>query len=153
MAAKVKIKIADDPALRNILDREYECSSQVELCKYALLLAEHVLQLVGYDIDDPVIKDGFSVNEKWQEGNARMHDVRLAGFKIHQKAKACKDAAVQAALRCTGQAVAAGHMKEHAMVASDYAVKVINLLYPNDCGAAGRERAWQIQQLRSVKSS
>ena len=35
-------------------------------------------------------------------------------------------------------------MPEHAIVASDYAIKVINLLHPGD-RAAARERQWQIQ--------
>ena len=34
---KVKIKIVDDTELRKELDMEYDCSSQKQLCKYALL--------------------------------------------------------------------------------------------------------------------
>ncbi len=89
MPTKAKIKIADDSELRTKLDAEYERSSQVELCKFALLLAEHTLTLVQYEnMDDPVIKNGYVVNQKWQIGDARMYDVRQAGFKIHRKAKA-----------------------------------------------------------------
>ena len=36
-------------------------------------------------------------------------------------------------------------MPEHAMVASDYAIKVINLLHPGDRAAAAHERQWQVQ--------
>ncbi len=89
MPTKAKIKIADDSELRTKLDAEYERSSQVELCKFALLLTEHTLTLVQYEnMDDPVIKNGYVVNQKWQIGDARMYDVRQAGFKIHRKAKA-----------------------------------------------------------------
>ena len=35
-------------------------------------------------------------------------------------------------------------MPEHAMVASDYAIKVINLLHSGD-QAAAHERQWQVQ--------
>ena len=31
------------------------------------------------------------------------------------------------------------------MVASDYAIKVINLLHPGDQAAAARERQWQVR--------
>lgn len=55
------------------------------------------------------------------------------------------------ALRAVGQAVAAGHMREHAMVSSDYAVRVINLLFPNDLAAVRRERMWQIECLKSME--
>jgi hypothetical protein len=60
-----------------------------------------------------------------------MHDVRQAGFKIHKLARESEDELIQIALRVAGQSIATAHMEEHAMLASDYAVKVINLLYPN----------------------
>ena len=37
--------------------------------------------------------------------------------------------------------VASGHMKEHAMIASDYAIKAIELIYFNDRGAITLEPA------------
>ena len=67
-------------------------------------------------------------------------------------AKASKDDMTRTALRVVGQAVATGHMKEHAMVASDYAVKVVNLLYPNDIDAVKNERLWQISCLKAIKN-
>ena len=151
MATKTKIKISDDIELRKILDEEYEKSSQVKLCKYVLILATHILTTVEYkDMKNPIIKEGYDVNESWQRGNARMHDVRQAGFKIHQLAKSSQDIVTQTALRVVGQAVATGHMREHAMVASDYAVKVVNLRFPNDANAVKQERLWQIETLSSV---
>ena len=39
-------------------------------------------------------------------------------------------------------------MPEHTIVASDYAIKVINLLYPGDKAAITHERQWQIQVMR-----
>ncbi len=97
------------------------------------------------NMKNPIIKAGYDVNESWQKGNARIHDVRQAGFKIHQLAKSSQDIVVQTALRVVGQAVVTGHMREHAMVSSDYAVKVINLLFPNDINAVRQERFWQIE--------
>ena len=96
MATRTKIKISDDPELRKILDDEYERSSQVKLCKFALLLATHILTMIDYDdVDNPMIKEGYAVNERWQMGNARMHDVRQAGFQIHQLAKDTQDIVAQ----------------------------------------------------------
>ena len=43
--------------------------------------------------------------------------------------------------------IGTGHMPEHAMVASDYAIKVINLLYPSDRAAITHERQWQVQAM------
>ena len=80
-----------------------------------------------------------------------MHDARQAGFRIHQMAKECDNLLMQTSLRVVGQAVATGHMKEHALVASDYAIKVINIKYPNDLKAVQQERKWQIETMKSIK--
>ena len=57
-----------------------------------------------------------------------MHDVGQTGFKIHALVRACASEIEKAALRWAGQAVGSGHMKEHAMVASDYAAKAVSLI-------------------------
>ena len=88
-------------------------------------------------MNNDTINEGFFINEQWQKGNARMYDVRQAGFRIHRMTKASDDDITRTALRVVGQAVATGHMKEHAMVASDYAVK--------------HERLWQISCLKAIK--
>ena len=150
MATRTKIKIMDIAELRAILDSEYEVASQTKLCKYAMALAAHIMEICEYpDRDNRVIKNGVLVNEEWQLGKARVHEVRQAGFQIHQMAKSCNNIIYKTALRVVGQAVATGHMREHAMVASDYAVKVVNLLHPNDGKAVEQERLWQIKQMRS----
>ncbi len=151
MSTKTKIKITDNINLRKQLDAEYETHTQIQLCKYAVLLSKHILSIVNYkDMDNPIIRAGFAVNEKWQEGNATMHEVRQAGFAIHRLAKESDSLIIQTALRVAGQSVATGHMREHAMVASDYAVKVVNLLFPDNAEIVTQERLWQIECLKSV---
>nr|WP_205408845.1 hypothetical protein [Bifidobacterium lemurum] len=80
-----------------------------------------------------------------------MHDVRQVGFQIHLLAKNGQDVVVRTALRVVGYAVATGHMPEHALAASDYAIKVINLLFPGNVNAVRQERLWQIERLRGVE--
>lgn len=59
-----------------------------------------------------------------------MHDVRQAGFAVHKLARQAPDELTTAVLRVVGQAIGTGHMPEHAMVASDYAIKVIISFIP-----------------------
>ncbi|MDO4666759.1 MAG: hypothetical protein Q4A90_02855 [Streptococcus sp.] len=152
MPTKVKIKIIDASDLRMHLDSIYEQTSQVALCQWALCVATHILKMVNsLYIEHPVIKEGFEINQSWQRREVRMHDVRQVGFKIHQLAKTSQNIIEQTSLRVVGQAVATGHMREHAMVASDYAIKVINLLHPNDLDAVKDERLWQIEKLESLR--
>ena len=147
------IKIPDDTALRDELVQEYNNSSQIQLCRYALMLAAHILELIPDSVpDEDLIKEGFFINEQWQQGKVRMHDVRQISLKIHQMAKTCEDRIVCSALRVVGHAVATGHMRQHALVASDYAVRVISFLHPDHMDAVRKERLWQIHQLKEIKN-
>ncbi|MBK5242723.1 putative immunity protein [Clostridium sp.] len=149
MTTKVKIKIIDNSELRVEIDELYEKMSQVALAKWSLLMAKHILDIAGIDYNSiDAIVDGFMVNELWQTGNGRMHDVRQAGFKIHKIARECESEIKKTAFRVTGQAVASGHMREHAMVASDYAIKTIDLISSNDIDAITFEREWQLNELK-----
>jgi hypothetical protein len=149
MTTKVKIKIKDNSELREKIDELYEKISQVDLAKWSLLMAKHILDIADIDYNSiDAIVDGFMVNELWQTGNARMHDVRQAGFKIHKIARECESEIKKTAFRVTGQAVASGHMREHAMVASDYAIKTIGLINSNDIDAITFEREWQLNELK-----
>ena len=151
MPTKTKIKIVDNNQLRAEIDELYEKTSQVDLAKWSLSIAKHILDIVGIDynsVDDTV--DGFHTNELLQLDKARMHDVRQAGFKIHKLARECDDEIQKTALRVAGQAVGSGHMREHSMVASDYAVKTIGLLNSNDINAITREREWQLNELKRI---
>jgi hypothetical protein len=153
MVTKAKIQIQDVLDKRNVLDAIYEQTPQITLARWSLELAKHILTISGVDYtNNSVIQDGFATNEAWQNGTARMYDVRQAGFKVHQLAKACDNQIKKTALRVAGQAIGTGHMREHAMVASDYAIKAINLLYPNDEAAILKERQWQIDNLNRYET-
>lgn len=154
MSTKPKIKIVDDSILREEIDNLYETTNQVLLAKWSLSIAKHILVLVGMNYESvDVILEGFEVNEMWQSGNARMHDVRQSGFKIHKLARETENEVQQTALRVVGQAVGSGHMREHSMVASDYAIKVIGLLSANDIGSITKERMWQLEELKTIIKS
>ena len=149
MLTKVKIKIEDNSELRTKIDELYKKTNQVDLAKWSLLMAKHILDIVDIDYHSvEEIVNGFKVNELWQIGEARMYDVRQAGFKIHKLARDSDSDIKKTALRVVGQAVGSGHMREHAMVASDYTIKTINLISPNDFDAITKEREWQLNELK-----
>ncbi len=150
MSTKPKIRIKDCPEIRSKIDKEYEGSNQVILAKWAIVCAKHVLNLNLENIDLKEIEKGFEVNELWQNGKATVHDVRQAGFRIHAIARQCKTELAKNAIRTSGQAVGVGHMREHAMVCSDYAVKTVALAFPNDIEKIKEERMWQLNELRKL---
>jgi hypothetical protein len=151
MATQPKIRFTDDVNIRKEIDALYETTHQIVLAKWSLSVAKHILSLVGIDYDAvDEIADGFHTNEMWQSGYARMHDVRQAGFKIHQLAREADNEIRKIALRTAGQAVGSGHMREHSMVTSDYAIKVIGLLTSNNQSAISKERNWQLNELKKI---
>lgn len=103
------------------------------------------------EFDKKTIENGFRINELWQKGDATLHEVRQAGFKIHQVARQCKSEITKNAIRACGQAVGVGHMREHAMVCSDYAIKTIQLAFPGQIDKISQERKWQLIELKQHK--
>ena len=61
-------------------------------------------------------------------------------------------------MRVVGQACASAHMKEHGLVASDYAIKCCNITYPNNKEIVEKEAGdikevydpWQINELKNI---
>ena len=149
MPTKVKIKLNDSIELRAKLDEIYEAATQEQIVKWALSMSVHILEIAapGY-LEHKILTNGFLINKLQKEEKSRVHQVRQESLKIHQLAKACEDEKIKIVLRVAGHAAATGHMKEHGMVASDYAIKYVNLEFPNNIEAVISERSWQIQELK-----
>lgn len=150
MNDKPKIKILDSSELRNKLLEIAKTTEQIQLANWAISCAKHILPLKNEEINFEIIEFGFQTIKLWQENKATVHEVRQAGFKIHEEARKCKTEITKNILRTVGQAVGVGHMREHAMVCSDYAIKVIQLFYANDLEKITQERNWQINELLKI---
>lgn len=151
MTTKAKIKIVDNPLIRKQIDSLYENTNQVLLARWSISIAKHIMLSVGMDyLGTKEIAEGIRVNELWQTGNARMHDVRQAGFKVHKLARMQGNDLDKTVLRVVGQAIGSGHMREHSIIASDYAIKVIGMMYKDNLDEITRERMWQLEELKKV---
>ena len=154
MPTKPKIRIEDNSELRSEIDKLYEISGQVELAKWSIMCAKHVLPLSNVEnIEMSQIESGIGINELWQVGKASIFEVRKAGFKIHAVARNCKTEIGKNAIRAVGHAIAVGHMKEHAMVCSDYAIKTVQLAFPNNKDKIEEKRKWQLYALEEINPS
>lgn len=148
--SKSKIKIVDDLSLRAEIEQTIEKVSHVQLAQWALSVARHVMPYLEQELPNvEQVEQAFKVNELWQAGQATVHQVRQAGLQIHKVARQCQNEIAKTAARTAGQAVAVGHMREHAIVASDYAIKVIGLASGNNITSITEERIWQLEQLQS----
>lgn len=151
MSDQPKIKILDHPELREQLLDLVKATVHIDLANWAISCAEHILNLSPEKLNSAVVDSGFETNRLWQDNKASVHQVRQAGFKVHEEARKCKTEVGKNILRTVGQAVAVGHMKEHAMVCSDYAIKTVQLSSSNDLEKITAEREWQIHELMKYK--
>lgn len=142
-------KIDDIPELKERLIDISESKSHKQMSKYSLLLAEHILKVSNIENNND-IAECFEINLKWQEGKVKFQDARNVAFKINRIAREEKDPVRVKVLRAMGQVAATPHVKWHALIASDYAITLINLLYPNDFDEVKKERDIQIELMKSV---
>jgi hypothetical protein len=142
-------KIDDIPELKVRLIDISESKSHKQMSKYSLLLAEHILEISKIECNSD-IAECFEINLKWQEGKVKFQDARNVAFKMHTLAREEKDPVRVKVLRTMGQVAATPHVKWHALIASDYAVTLINLMYPNDLDEVKKEREIQIELMKSV---
>lgn len=148
---KVKIKIKDDEKLREEIDKVYQTSSRQILAKWAVNTAIRIMEKAGIDyscINE--VQEGIRVNGLWQKGQARIYDVRQIALRVNSLCKTAATEIEKTVLRTAMHAIASGHMGEHSIVASDYAVKAINLIYQNDPCAISREREAQLDDLQNL---
>ena len=142
-------KLDDVPALKEKLISVYETKSHKDVSRYSLLLAEHVLALSGMPRNE-TIGSCFSVSRAWQQGTAMFQEARQVAFALHRLAREEPDPVYVLVYRTLGQIAATPHVKRHALVASDYAVKLINRMYPGDLEKVREMRDKQIALMKSV---
>ena len=112
-------------------------------------MAEHILSLTNTPKDD-AIEEALEINQKCQGGKAKFQDARAVAFKINALAREEKDPIKVKVLRVMGQVAATPHVKRHALIASDYAITLINIIYPKNMDEVRKEREIQIELMKSV---
>jgi hypothetical protein len=148
-------KIDDIPDLRIELENIFDSKSHKEMAKYSLLLGQHILKLTNTEPCNE-IKEGFELNKKWQDGEPNKHgfakfqDSRNAADNLLKLARSEKDPIKEKIYRIMAQIANVPHVKNHALWASDYAIKLINKLYPDNFDEVKKEREIQIKLMKSI---
>ena len=142
-------KLDDIPALKERLIAIYETKSHKDVSRYGLLLAAHVLSLSGMPRNETV-DACFCVSRAWQEGTAKFQEARQVAFALHRLAREEAHPVYVLVYRTLGQITATPHVKRHALVASDYAVKLVNRMFPQDLEKVREMREMQIFLMENV---
>lgn len=145
-----KIRIADDAEQRDHLCRLLVTQNQHDLATWAMQCVQHILPLLHDAAEADAVHDAFDLLKRWQNGQTDVAQLRQTGFALHKLAKEQQNPVATAVLRAAGQAVGVGHMKEHAPVCGDYAVKAVGLANGQNPQAISQERQWQLEQLQRI---
>lgn len=142
-------KIDDIPELKNELIALSEFKTHIEMSQYALFLAEHILEFSGVE-RSAAIEECFTIVTKWQEKQARFQDALQVAGVINSLAREETDPVKAKVLRAVGQVAATPHVRWHALVASEYAAVVTNLMYPKNFDRVKEERKLQIELMKGI---
>lgn len=143
-------KLDDIPELKSRLVDVFATKTHRAVSRYGLLLADHLLQSAHMAMDEAVLAC-YRINQRWQDGDAGFQEARDAAGALFDLAREERNPVKEKALRAMGQVAAIPHVKRHALIASDYAVKVVNLQYPGDFDSVRKERDLQIALMESVR--
>ena len=127
----------------------FESKSKKDISRYGLLLVQHVLSLTNVQPCD-AINECIDISRKWQEGKATYQETRQAAAMIPDLERAEKDPVKAKVLRVVGQVILIPHVKRHALIASEYAITLINFMYPKNLEEVRKERKIQIDLMKNV---
>jgi hypothetical protein len=140
-------KIDDIPELKDELIAVFESKSKNEISRYGILLVQHVLNITNVGQCD-AINECIDISRKWQEGKATYQETRQAAAMIPDLARKEKNPVMAKVLRVVGQVILIPHVKRHALIASEYAITLINLMYPKNLEEVRKERQMQIDLMK-----
>ncbi len=145
-------KVDDILELKNELITLSELKTHVEMSKYAILLAEHILNFSKIERSLEIEKC-FTVNKKWQDREIKFQDALEVAGMINSLAREEKNLIKAKVLRAMGQVAATPHVRWHPLVASEYAIVVVNLMYPGNFDKVKEERKIQIELMKSMSTT
>lgn len=143
--------IADDEALRQQYITVYDVKTHQQVVRFCHAYGHRLHELTSHTLPyNSDIADAYAGMEQWLAGKANYHAARNASFQIGRHARSTTDRVAERFLRTMAQLTASPHVKYHGLWASDFAITLINIMYPNDEAAVRDERMAQIQLLKSI---
>ncbi len=121
--------------------------NQRKLIKWAIACSEHVLFLIGSEMDKRLLY-ALDVAKQWENGIVPTGVAMKASLEAHAVARQVESPIYKAVARSVGQTVATAHMADHSLGGAFYALKAIKLAKRD----IEKERAWQTKKLGELPS-
>ena len=118
-----------------------------KLMKWARECSDHVIFLIGTDVDDRLIY-ALDVAKKWEKGMIPTGVAIKASLGAHAVAREAENPVHKAVARSVGHALATAHMADHSPGAAFYALKAIKLANRD----TEKEKKWQDRKLNELPS-
>jgi hypothetical protein len=145
-------KIEDVPELRNEFIAEYDARDKEDMVRFGLLLGEHILGITGFEPCEE-IRNTFAAMQKWLDGSANYHEARSIDYgRLWKDARAADNLVKERFFRTMHQITCIPHCKYHSLWATDFAVTMINRMYPVNLDEVKKERETQLKLIRQVSA-
>lgn len=143
-------KIEDIAGLRNEFIAVFDTKSKNETARFGLMYARHIFDVTGFGPDED-IRAAFDAVQRWIDGKTSYHEARNITFRqLYADARETKEIIRKKFFQIMAQISCIPHVKAHALWASDFAVTLINKLYPDNMDEVKKEREIQIKLLKTV---
>lgn len=137
-------KIEDIPELRNEFIAVFDGKSKEDAVRFGLLYGKRLLGVTGIEPCEEIVK-AFDAMQRWLDGKTNYHEARNISFRdLYRHAREENDQINERFYRTMAQIACIPHVKAHALWATDFAVTLINRMYPSDLGEVSKEREAQI---------
>jgi hypothetical protein len=144
-------KIDDAPELRNEFITVYDGKDKAEAVRFGLLFGNHIIEITGFEPCEEV-NNAFRAMQRWLNKETSYHEARNIAFgDLCKQAREENDAVKERFYKTMMQIACIPHCKYHALWAADFAVTLVNRMYPNDIDEVEKERSLQIELFRKTK--
>ncbi len=142
-------KILDNPELRSEFIRLYDTKSHKEIAMFSMAYGKHLQRITAYP-EDIEIQAAFIAIQRWLDGLTNYHEARNLSNDIHTLARNESNFIKARYYRTMAQMAAVTHVKYHGLWMTDFAITLINRMFPNDESAVMYERQNQIEMLEKI---
>jgi hypothetical protein len=143
-------KIEDIAELRDDFIAVFDEKSKEDAVRFGLLYGRHLIDITGFELDETINKV-FEAMQRWLDGKANYHEARSIAFDgLYRTARKESNGVKLRYFKTMAQVTCIPHVKFHALWATDFAVTLINRMYPGNLDEVRKEREAQIVLLKSV---
>jgi hypothetical protein len=143
-------KIDDISELRDEFIAAFDAKTKNDTARFGLLYGRHILEITGFEECDE-IKQAFEAVQKWIDGKVNYHAARNISFAhLYKNARGETDEIKKKFYKTIAQISCIPHVKAHGLWATDFAVTLINKIYPNNLDEVRKERQIQIDIIKNI---